>query len=140
MIRFKLLLVLLIITTITSSMGLFASYMQIRSYTNVSVPAFNGDWYSAYETIDTVNMGRHHYVDNVSITPSYDDLDIRVQKKDYGSGPWRILEHGKSAILTDSFSSYGLYMQGGQFRLNVDSRITYIRATKINTMRWGLLY
>lgn len=136
--RFKMLLVLFIATMIISPVGVFAAYFQIRSYTNVSVPAFNGDWYSSYVTLETLNMGRHHYIDNVSITPSYDDLDIRVQKKDFGSGSWKILAHGKSVYLTDGNSSAGLYMQGGDFRLNVDSRITYIRATTINTMRWGL--
>lgn len=132
------LLLALIATALTSMNGIFASTYAVTSIVNANVPGFNGSYTTPTVYIDTVQMGRHHMVNNVSVSR---ELDIRVRSHGaYGitSGDWRILSNGSVTQLTDSLSPANLYMQGGNFDLYIDSRWYYTSGTTIYNANWYL--
>lgn len=132
------LLVGLILTVIASIGGISASTYPVMGLFNVSVPGFNGSYTSPSVNIDTAQMGRHHMVNNVSVTR---ELDIQVRKHESSgtiAASWEILANGQVTQLTNSLSAYNFYMQGGTFDLYIDSRWHYTSATTINSANWYL--
>ena len=137
----KFLLVVLGITAITSVSNVFA-YYSIASLAGIKVPAHNGSKTTGIKTVPTSAMGYSaHVVDNVSINPSGDDLDVKIRKYDSGKivkeGDWKILKTGTDTILTENWE---FLFQGADFDLLIDSRWYYTKTTTINNGTWGMQY
>ena len=86
-------------------------------------------------------MGRHHKIRDIDIERS---LDVRLRKYNtyesdgYTDTEWYPIYSGTSLALTNSLSPYNLFMQGGEFVLQFDSRINYVTSTDINYILWYL--
>lgn len=68
----KVLSILLVITAITNFAHMYAYGYSVMTITNQNVPGNNGSWDTSNIYIDTSEMGRHHYIDSVSVTRELD--------------------------------------------------------------------
>lgn len=135
----KVLLILLTVTAITGSANVFA--YNVKEIRNLNVPGFNGKVDTGHVYIDTVNMGQHHKIRDIDIERS---LDVRLRKyntyesDNYTDTEWYPIYSNTSLALTNSLSPVNLFMQGGDFVLQFDSRIHYVTSTDINYILWYL--
>lgn len=134
----KLLCILFVVTAVTGTLNIFASTYPVMQLVNKVVPGLGGTWNTSNVDISVAEMGRHHMINNVSVTR---ELDVRVRKFTSSGevlGSWKTLSSGAISQLTNSTSSYALYMQGGTFDLIFGSRWYYTGNTTINTANWYL--
>ncbi len=86
-------------------------------------------------------MGQHHKIRDIDIERS---LDVRLRKyntyelDNYTDTQWYPIYSDTSLALTNSLSPVNLFMQGGEFVLQFDSRIHYVTSTDINYILWYL--
>ena len=86
-------------------------------------------------------MGQHHKIRDIDIERS---LDVRLRKyntyesDNYTDTEWYPIYSNTSLALTNSLSPVNLFMQGGDFVLQFDSRIHYVTSTDINYILWYL--
>lgn len=127
----KILVGIFVLTLVTSSLSVFAYGTGVLTITNQTVPGFNGSWTSAARTKETSGT---QSVTQVNTTRS---LDVKLEYSADNSfatvSDWFLLETGKDVIFPDNgikswYPSYAL----GDYRLYVDSRITYLNNTTIN--------
>lgn len=129
---YKTLILVFMVTLLTSAFGVFAYGTGALYISNESVPGFNGSWYSDGRT---KNMAGDQTVTNVSTQRS---LDMQLQyyntvTNSWLSGAaWYILNTGNNVtFLSEGPVSYYPSLMLADYRLHVDSRITYINSTKI---------
>ena len=133
------LLILFAITSLSSCADVFA--YNVKEIRNVVVPGFNGKVDTGHVYIDTVYMGQHHKIRDIDIERS---LDVRLRKyntyelDNYTDTQWYPIYSDTSLALTNSLSPVNLFMQGGEFVLQFDSRIHYVTSTDINYILWYL--
>lgn len=130
---------ILLATALTSSQGIFAAYT-VDTLSNIKIGGGNSGKYVSSKNIGDERMGAHHFLRNVTTTR---DLDVQLRKVNpyspsgYDNGPWKIISNNKETQLTNSSSLISLYMQGGDFRVYVDSRWYYIGDTTFSA-KWQL--
>ena len=129
---------MLIVTTITNIANIFASGYTVMNISNQAIGGANGNWNTPDVYIPTSEVGRHHYIDNISVTR---ELDDKLRERDSGTdGTWQVLANNKMTQLTFNSSPYVLYMVAGNFDLYIDSRWYYVGNTTINSAHWFLDY
>lgn len=130
---------MLAITSLSSCADVFA--YNVKEIRDLKVPGFNGKVDTGHVYIDIVNMGRHHKIRDIDIERS---LDVRLRKyntyevDNYTDTAWYPIYSDTSLALTNSLSPVNLFMQGGEFVLQFDSRIHYVTSTDINYILWYL--
>lgn len=140
---FKVLLIILGMTTLTNIAGVNAANEIIGTYTNKIVGGYNGSYNTANKNIPSEDMGQMHHVNNVDVDR---ELDIRVRKFNVANtsvttnGSWKLLKDGQETVLTTSSSPYDLILVAGYFDLYVDSRWYYTSDTTITKMVWQLKF
>lgn len=127
----KFLVTIFIITLVTSSMSVFAYGTGILTIKNQTVPGFNGSWKSSPRSKITSGT---QTITKVDTTRS---LDVKLEYGANGSyatvSDWYLLQSGTDITFPDNgikswYPSFSL----GDYRLYVDSRITYVNNTTIN--------
>lgn len=138
----KNLFLVFIITFITGSLGVFAyssSYLVIK---NQNVPGFNRHWISEPRHKDLTNTGNQKIV-NVSTTR---ELDVMLEYYNTATNDWsrgttvwaRIADGKETIFLSDGVTGYYPALMEADYRLYVDSRITYLSDTTIKYAKWEL--
>ena len=135
----KILLIILGITAFTSMGNVFA-YYPIQSLAGMRVPAHNGSVSTSIKNVPEYAVGSDQIVNNVSISPSGDTLDIRVRKYNANNavvknGAWKILKTGSKTVLSSGDLDFNF--DGSRIQVQIDSRWFYTDNTIINSGMWA---
>lgn len=136
---FKTFAAIFAVTLMTSAFGVFAYGTGVLTIQNASVPGFNGSWNSAGRTKTTSG---NQTVTGVSTTRS---LDMQLHYYNTATNGWRnggttwyILNTGNNVtFLSEGATSYYPALMLGDYRLHVDSRITYVNNTTIKSANYN---
>lgn len=138
----KNLLLVFMVTLVTGSIGVFAYSSSYLTIQNQKVPGFNGKWISPGRHKDVLNYGDQKIV-NINTTR---ELDVILEFYSDSSNGWKRgttvwskIANGKDTIfLSDGATGFYPSLMEADYRLYIDSRITYLNDTTINYAKWEL--